>query len=121
VTPSGPGALPGQDGGGEEEAGAIGYGEADEEVGDGGNREIHQDLHQGVHLVLAAHGADFEECEAAMHGEHKDCANQHKEYVGAGHHRGYGGRIKVSHGYFPLQAGAAYRAFEADFAAGLGC
>ena len=55
---------------------AVGDAVADEEVGDRRDREVDQDLDQRVDLVLVAHGADFEEREAAVHGEHQNRADQ---------------------------------------------
>ena len=55
---------------------------ADKEVRDRRHREIHQDLHQRVHLVLAPNGAELEEREAGVHRQHEDGAQQDEQDVG---------------------------------------
>ncbi len=74
--------------GAREEADAVGDRVADEEIRDRGHGEIHQDLHQGVHLVLALHGSQLEERETRVHREHQDRAQQDEEDVG-GRLRGF--------------------------------
>ncbi len=54
---------------------------ADEEVDDGRDREVDEDFDECVDLVLVPHGADFEKCEAAVHGEDEDSAHQEEEDV----------------------------------------
>ena len=66
-----------------EEVRAIGDAIADQEIHHGGDRKIHQDLHQGIHLVLLAHRAQFQKGKAGVHGEHHDGAKQEKKGVGA--------------------------------------
>jgi hypothetical protein len=67
-----------------EEGRAVRDGVADEEIRDGRHREVDQDLHQCVHLVLAANGAELEEREPGVHGEHHHGAQQDEQRVGAG-------------------------------------
>ena len=67
----------------DEESHAVGDRVADEEVGDGRDREIDEDLAERIDLVLVAYGADFEKREAAMHGEDENCAYQQKQHVSA--------------------------------------
>ena len=67
--------------GGVEKTGAVGDHVADEEVTDGRGGEVADDLDQRVDLVLVAHGADLEEGEAGVHGQHHDGAEQHEEDV----------------------------------------
>ncbi len=67
-----------------EEIDAVGDGVADEKIRDGRNGEIDKDFDEGVDLILVAHRADFEEGEAAVHGEDENGADQQKEDVGAG-------------------------------------
>ena len=59
-----------------QETGAVGDAVANHEIDDGGNRKVHQNLDQGVDLVLAAHGAEFQKCKTGMHGEHHDGAQK---------------------------------------------
>jgi hypothetical protein len=56
----------------------VGHGVADEEVGEGRDTEIGQDLDQGIDLVLLADRAQFEKGEARVHGQHHDGAQQTK-------------------------------------------
>ena len=78
-----------------EEARAVRDGVADEEIGDGRDGEVDQDLHQRVDLVLAPHGPELEEGEARMHREHHHGTEQDEQRVGAGlerfHRRSPGG------------------------------
>ena len=67
-----------------EEARAVGDRVADEEVRDRRHGEIREDLDQRVHLVLLADGAEFEEGESRVHGEHQDRAEEDEQRVGAG-------------------------------------
>jgi hypothetical protein len=69
--------------GADEEVHAVGDAVADEEVGDGRDREVDHDLDQRVDLVLRAHGAELEEGEAAVHGQHHDRAEQDEECIAA--------------------------------------
>jgi hypothetical protein len=57
---------------------AVGKHIADEKIGDGGNREIAQNFHQRVDLVLLAHGAEFEKSEPGMHRKHHHRAEQNE-------------------------------------------
>ena len=66
-----------------EEVDAVGDRVADEEVRDRGDGEVDDDLHQRVHLVLLAHGAELEEGEAGVHREHHDRAQQDEQGVAA--------------------------------------
>ena len=67
-----------------EEIDAVGDAVADKEVGNGRYPEVAQDLDQGIDLVLLAHGADFEESEACVHGQHHDGAEQNEQHIAAG-------------------------------------
>lgn len=49
---------------------------ADEEVREGGYREVHEDLDQRVHLILAPDRPQFEKREARVHGQHHGGAQQ---------------------------------------------
>lgn len=69
--------------GAHQEAGAVGHGVAEEEIGDRGDAEVRQDLHQGVDLVLLADGSQFQEGEARMHRQHHHGAEQDEEDVRA--------------------------------------
>jgi hypothetical protein len=71
----------------DEEADAVGHGVADEEVGDGRDREVDQDLHQRIDLVLLAHRAQFQEGEAGVHGQHHHGTEQDEKGIGALAHR----------------------------------
>ena len=64
-----------------QEANAVSQAVADEEIGDGGGREIHQDLHERVDLRAFAHGTHFEKREARVHGEHHDRADQNEKDI----------------------------------------
>ncbi len=64
-----------------EEAGAVGDAVADEEVRQGRHREVREDLHQRVDLVLAADGPELEKGEAGVHGKHHDGAEQNEQHV----------------------------------------
>jgi hypothetical protein len=74
-------ALLGQYLGAGEEVGTVGHGVADEEVGEGRDTEIRQDLDQGIDLVLLADGAEFEKGKAGVHGQHHDGAQQDEEDI----------------------------------------
>ncbi len=65
-----------------EEGHAIGDPVADEEVHQGGNGEVGEDLGQGIHLVLVPHGTGFEKGEAGVHGQHHHGAEQEEEGIG---------------------------------------
>src|SRR5690606_4914456 len=67
-----------------EEIDAVGDRESDEEIRDGRDAEIREDLDQRVDLILLTHRADFEKGEAGMHRRHHHRADQQKENVGAG-------------------------------------
>jgi hypothetical protein len=55
----------------------------DEEVGERRHREVAQDLHQRVDLVLRPHGAELEEREPGVHRQHHDRADQDEQRIGA--------------------------------------
>ncbi len=57
-----------------EELDAVGDVIADKKIGYGRHGEIRQDLYQGVNLILAANGAEFEKREAGVHCKHHDRA-----------------------------------------------
>ena len=59
----------------------IGDDVADEEIRQGGNCEISQNLDQRVHLVFFAHRAQFQKSKARMHRQHHDRAEQHKQDI----------------------------------------
>jgi hypothetical protein len=67
-----------------EEVDTVRDGVTHEEVGDGGDGEVGKDLDQGVHLVLLADRAEFEESEAGVHRENHDPAEQDEQRVRAG-------------------------------------
>ena len=57
---------------------------SDEEIGQGRNSKIHQDLAQRIDLVLVPDRTDLQEGETAVHGENHDRAEQKNEqYVAA--------------------------------------
>ncbi|MCY1430698.1 hypothetical protein D9M71_466490 [compost metagenome] len=86
----------GQHAGGLEKGHAVGDPVPDEEVGQGRNREVGENLRQGVDLVLLAHGADLEEGETGMHGQHHYGAHQDEQGVGTVD-QGLHGAIEVFH------------------------
>jgi hypothetical protein len=49
---------------------------ADEEIRHRRYGEIGQDLHQRIHLVFLAHGADFQKREPGVHRQHHHRAKQ---------------------------------------------
>ena len=53
----------------------------DAEIGDCGHREIGEDFHQGVHLVLGTHRAKFQKSKTRVHREHHDCTEQYEQSV----------------------------------------
>lgn len=62
---------------------AVGDPIAYKEIGQGRDSEIAEDLRQGIHLVFLAHGTDFQEREAGMHGQNHDRTDQDEQGVGA--------------------------------------
>ena len=82
----------GQHGGRLEEADAVGDPVAHEEVGHGRDREVTEDLAQGIDLILVPHRADLEKSEARMHGQHQNGAHEEEQCVGALRKR-IGGRV----------------------------
>ena len=77
-----------------EEVDPVGDAVADEEVGDRRHREVGEDLHQRIDLVLLAHGADFEKREAGVHRQHHDPAEQDEKDVAARLERFHGASRK---------------------------
>src|SRR5581483_11286807 len=67
-----------------EEVHAVGDAVADEEIGQGGDGKVAEDLDQGVDLVLLAHRAQLEEGEAGVHGQDHDGAEQDEKDVSRG-------------------------------------
>ncbi len=67
-----------------EEMDAVGDAVADEEIGNGRDREIGQDLDQRVDLVFLADGAELKKGETCVHGEHHDAAEQDEKNIAAG-------------------------------------
>src|SRR5690606_21778386 len=65
-----------------EEIHAVGNAVADEEIGEGGDREVDQDFDQGIDLVLLADGAELQKGKAGVHGEDHDGAKQYEKHVG---------------------------------------
>jgi hypothetical protein len=65
-----------------EEMYAVGDAVADEEVGQGRDRKVAQDLDQRIDLVLLAHRAQLQKGKAGMHGQDHDGAEQNEQYVG---------------------------------------
>jgi hypothetical protein len=64
-----------------EEVHPVGDAVADEEIGDGRDREIAEDLDQGIDLVLAPHRAQFEEGKAGVHRQDHDGTEQDEQDV----------------------------------------
>jgi hypothetical protein len=69
--------------GAHEEARAIGHAIAHQKIGHGGDRKVHQDLDQGIHLVLFADRAQLEKGKTRVHGQHHDAAEQNEQRVRA--------------------------------------
>ena len=63
------------------EALTIGQIVTEEEVGEGGDAEIGDDLDQGIHLVLATHSAQLQEGKTGVHGQHHNGAKQDKQGI----------------------------------------
>ena len=54
----------------------VGDREAHREVSNRGDGKIDQDFAERIHLVLVAHGSNFEEGETAVHGEDENGPHQ---------------------------------------------
>ena len=65
-----------------EKGNAVGDGETDEKIDDGGNRPVGEDLYKGVDLILFADRSDFEKSKTGVHGKDHDCAKHEKQDVG---------------------------------------
>src|SRR4029078_1149472 len=76
-------ALLRQRGAAAEEVDPIGDAVADEEISDGGHREVSENFDQRIDLILAPHGAQLQKRKASMHGEHHHCAQQDEQDVTA--------------------------------------
>jgi hypothetical protein len=68
---------------GREEIDAVGDGVADQEIGDGRDAEIGEDLDQRIDLILLPDGAHLEKGEAGVHRHHHHGADEQKEHVRA--------------------------------------
>ena len=62
---------------------AVGDRKADQEIDDGGNRPVGEDLDKGVDLVLLADRAQFQKGKAGVHGQHHDAAQQDEKRIRA--------------------------------------
>ena len=60
------------------EGGAISHAVTDHKINHSGDRKVHQDLDQGVDLVLFANRAQLQEGKSSVHGQHHDAAQQNK-------------------------------------------
>ena len=63
------------------EAHAVGDPIAYKEIGQCRDGEVAEDLRQRVDLIFLANGADFQECEAGVHRQYHDRADQDKQGV----------------------------------------
>ena len=69
--------------GAHEKVRAVGHAIAEREINHGGDREVDQDLDQGIDLVLAAHGAQLQKSETGVHGQDHDGAHQNEQGIRA--------------------------------------
>ena len=60
---------------------AVGHAITNEEIGDGADGQVCNDLDQGIDLVLLANRADLEKGKACVHGQHHDGAQQNEQGV----------------------------------------
>ncbi|MDT4856540.1 hypothetical protein FQZ97_909340 [compost metagenome] len=67
--------------GAHEERGTVGHAVAHDEIGDGGDRKVHQDLDQGVDLVFLANRAQLQKGETRVHGQDHDAAEQDEQGI----------------------------------------
>ena len=65
------------------EMGAIRHAVAHHKIHHRGNRKIHQNFDQRIHLVLFAHGAQLQKRKPRVHGQHHDGAQQNKQGIAA--------------------------------------
>jgi hypothetical protein len=60
---------------------AVRHAIAHQKVHDGRHREVDQDLHQRIDLVLLAHGAQLEKSKTGVHGQHHDGAEKNEQRI----------------------------------------
>ncbi len=60
---------------------AVGDREADQEIDDGRNRPVGEDLDKGIDLVLFANRADLKKGETGVHGKDHDRAEHQKKNI----------------------------------------
>ena len=65
-----------------ERSNAVGYGKADEEIDNCGNRPVGENLDKGVDLILHPDRSDLEKGETRVHGKDHDRAQHEKQHVG---------------------------------------
>ena len=62
-------------------ADAIGDPVSNEEIGNGGDGEVRQYLHQGIDLILLANGAEFQKGETGVHCKHHNGAQKNEQDI----------------------------------------